>query len=219
MKLHKAFGIVRGDVVSLIGAGGKTSTLIALAHELVDEGWRVLAATTTRLGADQLSLMPRSLDYDAGSKVFTQALNQDRFVFAHGDIRGGKAYGPPPKWFAWALDALDADALLIEADSADGLPLKAPYPHEPEIPSDTSLVIPVASLAVLGQPLDDQHVYNSEAMIERYGFYPGSPVLSPWIAQVLRDEELGLRGVPEHARVVALLNATPRAGICACAPI
>ncbi|MEO8397967.1 MAG: selenium cofactor biosynthesis protein YqeC, partial [Chloroflexota bacterium] len=125
---------------------------------------------------------------------------------------GGKVYGPPPEWFAWALDALDADALLIEADSADGLPLKAPYPNEPAIPPETSLVIPVVSLAVLGQPLDDQHVYNPEAMIERYGFYPGSPVMSPWIAQVVRDEELGLRGVPERSRVVALLNGAPPAG-------
>jgi len=37
-------------------------------------------------------------------------------------------------------------------------------------------------------------------------------VLSPWIAQVVRDEELGLRGVPERARVVALLNAAPPEG-------
>jgi molybdenum cofactor cytidylyltransferase len=49
-------------------------------------------------------------------------------------------------------------------------------------------------------------------MIERYGFYAGSPVRSPWVAQVLRDEELGLRGVPERARVIALLNAVPPSG-------
>ena len=61
MKLYKAFNVARGEVVSLIGAGGKTSALIALAHELVDEGWRVLATTTTHIGADQLSLMPRAL--------------------------------------------------------------------------------------------------------------------------------------------------------------
>jgi molybdenum cofactor cytidylyltransferase len=212
MKLYKAFNVARGEVVSLIGAGGKTSTFIALAHEMVAEGWRVLATTTTRIDADQLSLMPRSLAYNAGSPAITQTLNEDHSVFVHSDIRGGKVYGPPPEWFAWALDALDADALLIEADSAGGLPLKAPYLDEPVIPPETSLVIPIASLAVLGQPLDDRHVYNPAAMIERYGFYPDTPVLSPWIAQVLRDEELGLHGVPERARVVALLNGSPPEG-------
>ena len=171
MKLREAFDVARGEVVSLIGAGGKTTTLIALAHELADEGWRVLATTTTRIGEDQLRLMPFALRYDVGSRALTQALADHRFVFAYSDIRGGKVYGAPPGWFGWALDAVDADALLIEADGARGLPLKAPYPHEPVIPPETSLVIPIASLAVLGQPLDDEHVYNPEAMIERYGFY------------------------------------------------
>jgi molybdenum cofactor cytidylyltransferase len=212
MKLHQAFNIAPGEVVSLIGAGGKTSTLIALGHELVERGWRVLATTTTRIGEDQLGLMPHALGDEVGQAATAQALEEHRFVFAFSEIRGGKVYGPPPEWFAWTLDALNADALLIEADGARGLPLKAPYPHEPVIPPETSLVIPVASLAVLGQPLDEQHVYNPEAMIERYGFYPGNPVLSPWVAQVVRDEELGLRGIPARARVIALLNAVPPSG-------
>ena len=212
MKLHKAFGVARGEVVALIGAGGKTSTLVALAHELADEGWRVLVTTTTRICEDQLGLMPHALHFDVGSAALTQAMAERRFVFTYSDVRGGKVYGPPPDWFAWALDSVDADALLIEADGARGLPLKAPYPHEPVIPPETSLVIPIASLTALGQPLDSDHVYNAEAMIERYGFYAGSPILSPWVAQVLRDEELGLRGVPERARVVAMLNAAPPSG-------
>lgn len=212
MKLHRAFDIARGDVVSLIGAGGKTSTLVALAHELADEGWRVLATTTTRIGEDQLRLMPHTLRYDAGSPAMAAAMAEQRFVFAYSDLRGGKAYGPSADWFGWALDAVDADVLLIEADGARGLPLKAPYEHEPVIPPETSLVIPIASLSVLGQPLDAEHVYNPEAMIERYGFYEGSPVRSPWVAQVLRDDELGLRGVPERTRVIALLNAAPPSG-------
>ncbi len=212
MKLYKALNIARGEVVSLIGAGGKTSTLIALAHELADEGWRTLATTQTVKGEDQLGLMPCSLDYDCGSVALTQALADHRFVFVRGDVRSGTIYPPPPEWFGWALDAADADALLIEADSSRHLPFKAPYENEPMIPPETSLVVPMASLAVLGQPLDEDHVYNPEAMIERYGFYRGAPVLSPWIAQVLRDDELGLKDVPSRARVIALLNGAPPTG-------
>ncbi len=212
MKLHEAFGVVRGDVVALIGAGGKTATLIALAHELAELGWRVLATATTSIPADQLALMPHVLRFDAGSDAISAALGEGGFVFVTGGMLGGKAKNPPMEWFGWTLDAVNADVLLIEADEAAGLPLKAPFDHEPLIPTETSLVIPIASLAALGQPLDEDHVYNADAMIERYGFYEGNPVLSPWIAQVVRDEELGLRGVPERARVVALLNAVPAEG-------
>jgi molybdenum cofactor cytidylyltransferase len=102
--------------------------------------------------------------------------------------------------------------LLVEADTAAGLLLKAPYDDEPYIPPETSLVVPVASLGVLGQDLDETHVYNAQAIIERYGFIEGTRVKSPWVAQVLRDEALGLRGVPERARVVALLNQVPVQG-------
>jgi len=102
--------------------------------------------------------------------------------------------------------------MLIEADGSRGLPLKAPRAHEPVIPSEATLVIPIASLSVLGQPLDEDHVYNAAAIDERYGFGIGNRVKSPWVAQVLRDEELGLRGIPDRARVIALLNQTPATG-------
>jgi molybdenum cofactor cytidylyltransferase len=212
MKLHRAFDLVRGDVVSLVGAGGKTSLMVGLGYELAELGWRVLATTTTRIGADQLDLMPHALKYAAGREAISQALGEHHFVFLYDEIRQGKVYGPPLNWIPELLDTVDSDVLLIEADGARGLPFKAPYPHEPVIPPETTLVVPVASLSVLGQPLDEEHVYNPEAMTERFGFYPGSRVKSPWIAQVLRDEELGLRGVPEKARVIAFLNQTPAHG-------
>ena len=211
MKLSAAFNVQQGDVVAFVGAGGKTSALVALGHELAGEGLRVLATTTTRIAEAQLALMPRAMRPQTQAAL-TQALNQHGFVFVYDEIAAGKVYGPSPTIVSWLLDSMDADVLLVEADGARGLPFKAPYPHEPVIPPETSLVVPVVALTALGQPLDEQHVYNPEAMIERYGFYYGSPVKSPWIAQVLRDEALGLKGVPERARTVAFVNATPPTG-------
>jgi molybdenum cofactor cytidylyltransferase len=209
MKLSAAFSITRGDVVAFIGAGGKTSTLVNLGYELADQGWRVLATTTTRIGSDQLQLFPQAIHPSVGAAALSQALSDHRFVFVYSDVRGEKVRGVRLDEVAWLLDSVDADVLLIEADGACGLPFKAPYEHEPVIPPETSLVVPVASLSVLGQPLDDDHVYNPAAMIDRYGFRHGNAVKSPWLAQVLRDAELGLRGVPDKSRVVVYLNQTP----------
>jgi molybdenum cofactor cytidylyltransferase len=212
MKLYQAFDLRRGEVVALIGAGGKTSALLAIGYELAEAGWRVLATTTTRISTEQLEMMPRALGIGVGAEAISEALTQQRFVFIYDEIRGVKVYGPPLTQISWLLDSVDADLLLIEADGARRLPFKAPHDHEPVIPSETTLAIPIVSLSVLGQPLDDEHVYNAQAMIDRFGFYPGSPVKSPWVAQVLRDETMGLRGVPEHARVMAFLNGTPATG-------
>lgn len=212
MKLREAFNIVPGDVVSFIGAGGKTSTLVALGHELAEAGWRVLATTTARLDADQMNLMPSVVSIRRGAREISAALEERRFVFVRDDraSRGNAAISPST--VAWLLDSVDADVLLIEADGAQGLPFKAPLEHEPMIPPETTLAIPIVSLSVLGKPLNEAHVYNPKAMIERYGFYQDSPIKSPWVAQVLRDEELGLRGVPDKARVMVWLNGSPPTG-------
>lgn len=212
MKLHQAFGVQRGDVVAFVGAGGKTSTMVALAHELAELGWRVLATTTTRIGEDQLGLFPRVVNEDDAPESISVALEDGRIVFVHGGISRGKALAPPDGWFETLPDRVDSDVLLVEADGARGLLLKAPRAHEPVIPAAATLVVPVAGLGVLGQPFDEEHVMNAVALEEAYGFPLGAPVKSPWVAQALRDRDFGLKGVPEKARVVAWLNGTAHDG-------
>ncbi len=212
MQLQQALGVLPGDVVAFIGAGGKTSLLVGLGYELAEAGWRVLATTTARLSTDQLSLFPRAMPSRADAKSLSQALSEDQFVLLHDDIRAGTVYGPPLSWTRHLLDRVDSDITLVEADHAAGLPFKAPLPGEPYIPLETSLVVPVASMSALGAPMDAEHIYNPEAMIDRYGFARNAPVKSAWLAQVLRDETLGLRGVPKSARVVIYLNQAPARG-------
>lgn len=212
MKFKQAFDISRGDVVAFVGAGGKTATMLALGRELRDEGWRVLATTTAAIREEQLGMMPHVMPFDADHAKISDALSEHGLVFLRAMVSSGRVYGPAPQWTRRILDNVDSDVLLIEADGASGMPLKAPHEDEPYIPEEATLVVPMASLRALDKPLDDEHVYNPQAMIDKYGFYPGSRVRSPWIAQVLRDDELGLRGIPPKARVVAFINQTPDDG-------
>ena len=212
MKLHQAFGVQRGDVVALTGAGGKTSTMVALAHELAELGWRVLVTTTTRLGVDQVPLFPCALSDLEPPERLSAALENDRIVLVHGGIYDNKVHAPSVVWLAEMPDQVDSDALLVEADGARGLLLKAPRPHEPAIPRTATLVVPVAGMGILGQPFDEEHVMNAAALEEAYGFPLGAPVKSPWVAQALRDPAFGLRNVPDGARVVIWLNGAAREG-------
>ncbi len=212
MKLYEGLSVARGEVVAFVGAGGKTSALLNLGHELVEFGWRVMATTTAHVAAEQLDLVPQVIRTGASMRALSDALRDSRFVFLYDSVRAGLVYGPSMDYITRLLDTIDSDVMLVEADTANGLLLKAPYDHEPYIPPEATLVVPVASLGVLGQDLDEQHVYNARAIVERYGFAVGTRVKSPWVAQVLRDETLGLRGVPERARVVALLNQVPAQG-------
>lgn len=209
MRLTDALGVQRGDVVSFVGAGGKTTALIRLGYELMRDGWRVLATTTTRIGEEQLELFPYAarwrINLLRGERELASLLDQHRFIFVYQDIRGGKAQGLPEERVSRLIDEMNADILLIEADGARKLPLKAPRPHEPVIPLDTTLVVGVAGLDAIGKPLQEV-LYNPEPVLQRYGFKADALTQPVWLAQIMRDETLGLKNVPETARVVTLLN-------------
>ena len=151
---------------------------------------------------------------DVTPTMIRQWLNEHGFVllYSREDSEQRKVYGLHPDTIAELVDSVNSDVLLIEADGARRLPLKAPYDHEPVIPPDASLVVPVVGMDVLGQPLDEAHVYNAARIQDRYGFPDGGEILPAWVAVTMRDPQLGLRGVPESARVVALLNKVPANG-------
>jgi molybdenum cofactor cytidylyltransferase len=216
MQIREALNVQRGDIVAFTGAGGKTSTLFRLGHELAAEGWRVIGTTTTHIAVDELAMAPSALN-TAGISIraaaISRGLTQHGFLFLYHHIAGDKVIGLAPETVESLQDAIDSDVILIEADGARQLPFKAPLNHEPVIPRETSIVVPVVGIDALGQPLDSEHVYNPEGMIARYGYPSGERIKWPWIASVLRDVELGLKSAPERARIVGLLNKVPPSGL------
>ena len=49
MTLREAFAIDTGEIISLVGSGGKTTLMFALAHELATTGTCVITTTTTKI--------------------------------------------------------------------------------------------------------------------------------------------------------------------------
>ena len=49
MRLWEALRVRKGEVISFVGAGGKTTAMYRLGHELADQGWRVITTTTTMI--------------------------------------------------------------------------------------------------------------------------------------------------------------------------
>ena len=212
MKLQTAFNINPGEIISLVGAGGKTSLLVQLGYELRDDGWRVLATTSTRIAVQQLRLVPNALQVNNNWDEISEALNVYGFVFLYDQIIDDKVTGIPANLISTLVDSVDSDVLIIEADGARKLPFKAPKEHEPVISAESSLVIPIASVSAIGKPLDAEHVYHPQAMIDTFGYYEGHSIYPSWIADVMSHPDLGLKGIPKNARVIGLLNQTPAKG-------
>src|SRR5438132_1535245 len=78
--------------------------------------------------------------------------------------------------------------------------------HEPVIPVETTLVVPVVGADVFGQPLDADHVHRPELVSALSGAPLGTPITPEIVARVLAHPDGGRKGVPPGARVVVLIN-------------
>ncbi|BDF68940.1 hypothetical protein CE91St43_29120 [Oscillospiraceae bacterium] len=128
-------------LIALVGGGGKTSTLYALAREAVDRGRGVVVTTTTHI-------MPHPrLPLTDDPAALPGLLAERRAATLGRWDKPGKLTGAVPPDTLPGL----AQTVLVEADGARIHPLKAPADHEPVVPPAADAVIAVAGLDCLGQ--------------------------------------------------------------------
>lgn len=200
-----AFGLDhRGQMVSIVGGGGKSSLLFLLAHSLTG---RVITTTTTRIFAAQMKLAPAVCTYSSAAlnTCLADGLEQFGHCLVVGAIVGEKAGGVPAELPGRWLARPDVDFVLVEADGSRMKPTKAPAAHEPVIPPETNLVIPVAGIdAVGGRLLDVAH--RPELVTRLTGLGPNEPMTPAALALLLSHPKAGLKNVPQEARVIPLIN-------------
>ncbi len=135
--------MARHRMVALVGAGGKTSTLYALARQAADSGRTVVVTTTTHI----LRHPGLPLVEEPTPERLRAALEGHGVVTVGTVFRGDKLSGAgTPEELRRA-----ADVVLVEADGAKRLPLKAPAEYEPVIPPCADAVAAVAGMDAVGQ--------------------------------------------------------------------
>ncbi len=215
MNLSTALQLKPGDVVALVGGGGKSSAMFRLGAELSQAGRRVLLATTTRIFATQISLAPAFIRFNPEHQSLPDILPKLKtLVEQHGhalligptEPAGGKACGVEPETINALAQSGLFDTIVIEADGSRMRPFKAPAGHEPVIPRSVTLAVPIVGLDALNAPLTAETVHRPELVSRLSGQASGQPVTADVIAAVLAHPEGGLKSVPPAARVIPLLN-------------
>lgn len=203
--LSDALGITTGQLVALVGGGGKTRAMLVISRELADRGWRVLAATTTRVGASVADSMPvLTMTGEEPPEGLAEAVSQSgRAFLSSGRGADGKLLGVDP----WVLTGIKerglVDVVVVEADGARQMPLKAPGEREPVIPGGADLVSPVAGLDALGLRIETGSVHRPE-LLRRL---TDSDLVTPAvIADVLTSDGGGMKGAPPGAEIRPILN-------------
>lgn len=198
----QALGLDRPPgIVAIVGGGGKSSLLFALGSVLPG---RVVLTTTTRIFAAQLGLAAESCTLaDANWEARLDSFEHSLLVV--GAVEGDRAVAVPPALPAQLLARSGVDWVVAEADGSRMLPVKAPAEHEPVIPPETTVLVPVVGIDALAGPIGE--VAHRP---ERVGAITGLGVeerLTPeTLAALLTSPVGGTKGVPPAARVAVLIN-------------
>ncbi len=183
-------------VTAVVGGGGKTTLMMRLAQEL-SKKHKVLVTTTTHIWQPECFTV-----LSPDQSELAVAFLQHNLVVAGEPAADGKLSMPQRLGVYWRNLA---EYVLVEADGSRGLPLKAPAENEPVLPPDACLVIAVAGMSCVGQP-----IRLSAHRPERYAALSGLPedeTITPQaVAKVLENTCGQRKGVNSAFRI--LLNQT-----------
>jgi probable selenium-dependent hydroxylase accessory protein YqeC len=177
----ESLGLPCPGVISLIGAGGKTSLMFGLARELSASGHTVLSTTTTNLFFPTKDQSPVTLLAKTARDFLALAATA---LKGHSHVSAGTRHVPDAgKIKGFAAPVIDEiwhagmfDWIIVESDGSRQLPIKASDTHEPVIPSTTTAIVHVTGLDAENTPVDDTHVHRSAIFCTNTGLAPGSRV-------------------------------------------
>jgi len=208
--LSESLGIGKREVISLVGAGGKTTLMFRLAKELVLGGKQVVTTTTTRIlepFAEESPCLFVDSENEKVRRFLRKHLSSYRHItVAQERLGAGKLKGMS-SGFVQELSRLEEiDFLIVEADGAAGHPVKAPREGEPVIPSNTTLTVGLSGVDGLGLELREENVFRSERVSQLTGLSQGSRMTEEAMAVLITHADGIFKGAPDSSRIVVFLN-------------
>lgn len=202
MNLPEAFGF--GDapeLAAIVGGGGKTSLMFTLARALRPG---VVTSTTTRIFQAQIRQSP-AVTYIDNLSPLEEQLQQHGMTLVVGRVEGEKAFGLSPEEVVALWQRPSVHHVLVEADGSRMRPVKAPADHEPVIPPESTLIIPVVGIDALEHPITAV-AHRPERVSAITGLSADDFLTPETLAMLLTHPLGGLKNVPPTARVIPLIN-------------
>ena len=153
------------ELITLVGAGGKTTTMFALAEELRLFGKKVLVTTTTAI----FYPLRNQYDYIIVKESYSKEMFLETGVHVAKIVVFGRAVNPMGKLLGAQAEDIDRifkdnifDFILVEGDGSRGKPIKAPAVYEPVVPSMTTKVVGLIGMDAIGKKINSEYVHRPE---------------------------------------------------------
>ena len=203
--LYEALGLNNREpgILSVVGAGGKTTVIARLMKEHEKRGIPVVVSTTTHIQQIKASYF---LDKPSGQRM-RQILKDKGKVWMGYPCGNGKIKAFTEQEQKKLLDEAIAmgACVLIEADGAKGRPCKAPADYEPVLHPDTVLVLSVYGLQAIGAAIEDSCLRVDK--VEEILGKSGQDILTTHdIAILAASRKGGRKGVASSMDYQVILN-------------
>jgi probable selenium-dependent hydroxylase accessory protein YqeC len=208
--LKKSLGLKAKELISLVGAGGKTTLMFCLASDLADEGKKVVTTTTTKIlepssGETPFLFLNRD-EEKLKQSVFSQLGKYKHITIAKERLELRKLKGVSSGLVNELWASHEIDYLIIEADGASGRTIKAPRKGEPVIPSETTLVVAILGVDGVNMELNEENAFQAELISKMTGIPIGGRMTDEAMAILMTDPKGISKEAPSSARIVAFLN-------------
>jgi len=161
MKLKEVLDVKLGDVVTIVGAGGKTTLMFTLGEELRKDN-RVLITTTTKI------YMPETKQFDFiefNSKEFNEKIKENGiYIYGESVDSQNKIKGLNLKLLEKQLHKFDY--VLVEGDGSKKKPIKGWREDEPVVNSDTTKTVGVLSIEVVGEEINEENIHRVDRFLD-----------------------------------------------------
>ncbi len=148
--LSKTLELGDRELISLVGGGGKTTSLFSLGAQLPG---KVVLTTTTKMGSERTGDAAVLIRPPVSTLV--DHLDAESPVLVWEGVDGRKALGVDPglcdEWFA----TQGIDSVVVEADGSRKRPFKAPLRYEPVVPASTTVLVACIGASALGEIIGD----------------------------------------------------------------
>jgi probable selenium-dependent hydroxylase accessory protein YqeC len=199
------------ELIALVGGGGKTTLMFTLARQIAQAGSRVVTGPTTKIcfpePEDTPLLMLRENRTRFSESVVAELAGRRHVTVGQCVLSASnKVDCCEPEFFNDLYRKESTEYVVVEADGARRLPIKAPRENEPVIPSETTMVIGLMGLDVLGKPLNADIAFQAERLGKIMEIEPGHPITARGMAALAADPAGLFKSAPLSARRVIFLN-------------
>ena len=231
LTLTEALAIKPGSIVTLVGGGGKTSTLLRLCEELARAGRRVLATTTARMKLEELGdlqdvLLWDEMDatgqtwrscrgggggHDWVDDLLTGTRDESRVPvsFLGRSLMRDKVIGLPSDYLGDLLSRLSWDVVVVEADGSRGRSIKGHRLGEPIIPLCATHCVVVLGADGIETYVNEEHCHRPEVIQDLLGVSWGERLTSRLVADLMCHPRGILSKIPGDVEVSVYVNKAP----------